>query len=77
MRFMSKREVCAAVCLSPAEVDRRERDGKFPKRLRLGNHRTSRVCWPDYEIEAWQKEQIANRDRATDDAPAREFTEGA
>ena len=38
-RFLSKSEVRDRVKLSYAEIARREKDGRFPKRLRLGSYR--------------------------------------
>lgn len=57
-RFMSKEEVCEAVCLSKTEIDRREEQGRFPKRTRLGEHRNSRVVWRESAIEKWMDEQV-------------------
>ena len=61
-RFLSKKEVRDRVKLSHAEVARREKSGRFPKRLRLGNYQTSRAVYVEEEIDAWIDEQIASRD---------------
>jgi len=61
-RLLSKKEVRQIVLLSPAEIARREKDGKFPKRVRLGNHRSSRVGWVDTEVEEWLAERIRERE---------------
>ncbi len=61
-RFLSKKEVRDRIKLSHAEVARREKAGRFPKRLRLGNYQTSRAVYVEEEIDAWIDEQIASRD---------------
>ena len=61
-RFLSKPEVRDRVKLSYAEISRREKDGRFPKRLRLGSYRTSRSVWLESEIEAHLQELVAKRD---------------
>jgi predicted DNA-binding transcriptional regulator AlpA len=61
-RFLSKKEVRDKVKLSYAEVARREKAGKFPMRLRLGNYPNSRAVYVEEDIDAWMDEQIAARD---------------
>lgn len=58
-RLLTKREVCRRVCYSPAHVDRLEAAGRFPKRVRLGEHR---VAWVEEEVTAWINARIAERD---------------
>jgi predicted DNA-binding transcriptional regulator AlpA len=41
------------VCISPAHIDRLERRGKFPKRIKLGAYRESRVVWRYQDVLAW------------------------
>jgi predicted DNA-binding transcriptional regulator AlpA len=66
MNFLSKKQVCAKITLSPTHIGRLEDEGKFPKRHRLGDDpRYSRVVWVEEEIEAWMKARIAERDKAT------------
>ena len=60
-RFLSKREVRDKVQLSFAEIARREKKGKFPKRLRLGTYRNSRTVWLEELIDEWMDEQIAKQ----------------
>ena len=52
-RFLKKKEVCYLTSLSPAELERRERDGRFPRRRRLSNHQRGRVVWVDTEVVEW------------------------
>ena len=47
MRLLSKKEVSRMVLYSPAHIDRLEKAGKFPKRIRLGQNR---VGWWEAEI---------------------------
>lgn len=61
-RFLSKSEVRDRVKLSYAEIARREKDGRFPRRLRLGGYRNSRTVWLESEIEAHLQALIAKRD---------------
>lgn len=61
-RFLSKQEVRDKIKLSYAEIARREKRGRFPKRLRLGDFRSSRVVWLESLIDAWMDEQIAKQD---------------
>lgn len=61
-RFLSKKEVGDKVKLSYAELARREKQGRFPQRIRLGNYPNSRAVWLEEDIDAWMDEQIAARD---------------
>ena len=61
-RFLSKAEVRDRVKLSYAEIARREKDGRFPKRLRLGCYRSSRAVWVEIEIDEWIAAWVASRD---------------
>jgi prophage regulatory protein len=55
--FYSKKDLRGIVLLSPTQIDRLESDGKFPKRVRLGPYRTSRVGWRKREVHAWCQER--------------------
>jgi len=48
------------ITLSFAEIDRREKDGKWPRRIKAGNHRNSRVYYRYKDIvdliEKWARE---------------------
>ena len=59
--FFSKKDLRGIVLLSPTQISRLEDDGKFPKRVRLGSYRTSRVGWPKYEVLAWCKKREDDR----------------
>ncbi len=54
-RLLKEPEVIEITSLSPTEINRREKAGKFPKRLSLG-YRT--VVWVGSEIDAWVQQTI-------------------
>lgn len=45
------------VCICPAHIDRLEKNGKFPRRIKLGSYRESRVVWRYGEILDWIEER--------------------
>ena len=47
-RILRRREVVEKTGLSPAAIDRKEREGSFPKRLQLG---ANAVGWFEHEID--------------------------
>lgn len=63
MRLLSKRAVRELVLYSPQHIDRLERAGGFPKRVRLG---TNRVGWIEEEVLDWLQQRIDARDMPTD-----------
>lgn len=46
----------------PAHIDRLEKAGRFPKRVRLG---PGRVGWIEDEIMEWLRVKVAERDTPT------------
>lgn len=62
-RFLRQRQVCERVGLSPMTIWRRQKDGTFPRRVRLG---PNAVGWIEAEIEAWCAERAASRDQPTE-----------
>jgi len=64
MNFLSKKEVRAKVKYSPTHIQRLEDSDKFPKRIRLGKGRYSRVVWVETEVEAWMEAKISERDKS-------------
>ena len=50
------------IAFSRPTIDRLEKAGKFPKRVKLGD---KRVAWIDTEIDAYKAELLAQRGKAT------------
>jgi len=50
MKLLSKRQVKEVVLYSFAHIDRLEKAGQFPKRVRLGQNR---VGWVEQEVYDW------------------------
>lgn len=63
MRLLSKKEVKGLVIYSFAHIARLEAEGKFPKRVRLGEGRYCRVGWVESEIYGWIEARISERDK--------------
>lgn len=61
MKLLTKKQVRELVTYSYAHIDRLEADGKFPKRIRLGQQR---VAWVATEIDDWIRARIEDRDRS-------------
>ena len=61
MRLLSKKELKLLVLYSPQHVQRLEDDGRFPKRVRLGNGPRSRVGWIEQEVLDWLQKRIDAR----------------
>lgn len=61
-RLVGKKELRTLVLYSDAHIARMEADGRFPKRLRLGNGPRCRVGWLFSEVMAWLQQQTAKRD---------------
>ena len=62
-RLISKKELRTIVLYSPSHIDRMEKAGTFPKRVRLGQNR---VAWWKSDIQKWLD---ALRERASADTP--------
>ena len=58
-KFLRLPEVLMRVPYSRSHLWRMERDGKFPKRVKLG---PNRVGWLAGEIDAWINSRIIERD---------------
>lgn len=61
MKFLSKKEVCAKVALSRAQIARLEQAGKFPQRIKLGDHVNSRAVWVETEVVEWMEQRLKTR----------------
>lgn len=66
MRILSKRQLKEMIPYSPQHIQRLEAQGRFPKRLRLGNGPRSRCGWIEDEVLDWLQERIKRREEATD-----------
>lgn len=53
--------------LAFTHIDRLEKQGRFPSRIKLGWHRESRVVWYYKDIIAWIEERAAKTPALTDD----------
>lgn len=58
-RVMRKKEVLAVVGLSDVSVWRQERDGTFPRRMKLGGNS---VGWLKSEIDGWLQQRAVARE---------------
>ena len=66
IRILSKKDLRQMVLYSPAQIDRLEKAGRFPKRVRLG---PCRVGWVEEEVLAWLEACLKAREIMT--APER------
>ena len=60
-RLLSKKQVKDLVLYSYAHLDRLEKAGQFPRRVRLSPHRMGRVGYLESEITAWIESRLAQR----------------
>ena len=63
-RVIRKPELLAIIGLSDPTIWRMEKDGRFPKRLRLGGNSCG---WLESEVDGWLKERAAARTEDNDD----------
>ena len=61
LRLLTKKQVKDLCLYSYAHTARLEAQGLFPKRVKLGKHRGSRVGYPEGEIRAWLQSHINAR----------------
>ena len=64
VRLLSKKQLREIVLYSPAHIQRLEKAGLFPKRIKLGPHRSSRVGWLEDEVMAWRLKWLQGRGSA-------------
>jgi hypothetical protein len=62
------------ITLSFAEIDRRERNGKWPRRIKAGNHRNSRVYYRYKDLIELIEEWATGTPRFTDDESPQDET---
>ena len=63
-RLLSKKQVKELVLYSHQHIQRLEHAGQFPKRVRLGYFRGSRVGWIESEVRNWLQDRIDKRNTA-------------
>lgn len=61
MRIIDWKELSKLVPYCRVHVARLEAEGRFPKRLRLGNGPRARCGWLYAEVEAWVRERADQR----------------
>ena len=62
LRLLSKKQVRELVLYSYAHIDRLEKAGQFPQRVRLSTYRTGRVGYVESEIQDWLNSRLHLRD---------------
>ena len=60
-RLLSRKQVKELISLSLAQIDRLEKAGKFPKRIRLTDHPRGRCAYVESEILKWIIDRIVQR----------------
>ena len=60
-RLLSRKKVKELTSLSLAQIDRLEKAGKFPKRIRLTDHPRGRCAYLESEILEWIIDRIVQR----------------
>ena len=63
-RLLSKKQVKELVLYSFAHIERMEKAGRFPKRVRLSQFPRGRCGYVEAEILEWLQARIAERDKA-------------
>ena len=59
LNLLSLDDLQRIVPLSRTTIWRLERQGEFPRRIRIG---PNRVAWVETEVEAWISERVAERE---------------
>jgi prophage regulatory protein len=68
MRIITWKELRLIVPYSRQHVARLEKEGKFPKRVRLGDSPRGRIGWLEGEILEWLQRRIHLRDEPVAEA---------
>jgi len=70
-RLLSDSEVNEKVPISPATRWRMEAEGRFPKRIKIGDpeSRSGRVAWSESEIDEWIESRKAARNPGSNNKP--------
>ena len=70
-RIVTRKELREMVPYTPQHILRLEKQGKFPKRLQVGDNR---VGWLLSEVQAWIAERAARRETSETDKEIAETT---
>jgi prophage regulatory protein len=62
MKLLSKKVLREKVVYSIQHITRLEQEGKFPKRIRLGDNR---VAWLESEVDEWIEQKVIERNRSS------------
>jgi predicted DNA-binding transcriptional regulator AlpA len=57
-RLLSRKQIREITTLSFTQIDRLEREGKFPPRIRLTDHPRGRVAWLETAVLDWINSRI-------------------
>lgn len=57
-RLIGRDELLRIVPYTMQQIYRKEKDGTFPKRVRIG---ANRVAWVESEVQAWMDDRLASR----------------
>jgi predicted DNA-binding transcriptional regulator AlpA len=61
-KLIDPREVKRKTTLSEREQQRRAKDGRFPKPVKIGEGKNGRIAYVENEIDDWTVARIAERD---------------
>jgi prophage regulatory protein len=59
MNFIRIQEVVRRTALSRSTILRLEKEGLFPKKIRLSQ---STIAWPEEQVDQWQRERLSHDD---------------
>ena len=62
IKFISTRQTRDITTLSPREQQRRAKEGRFPKPVKLGEGPNGRIAFVESEILEWNAQRLAERD---------------
>lgn len=62
-RILSKKAVLQITSWSASSLDRREKAGEFPKRIKIG---PNRIGWLEHEIDEWIAQKSEERPQHSD-----------
>ena len=66
MQLITKKQLLKLVPYSPPHIQRLEKAGKFPKRIKPYGGRNGKTFWVREEVDDWIQDQIDIRDSSND-----------